>query len=506
MTDVAITWDRPDRGGQSGTVRFTPTARYFRDDTRVTDAPVTVTVLPGQTAIASLDPTGLTWCYHVEWIPDGTDAPPWSEWVTVEPDPDRPLDQIPYHRLPQLTRDAAALLTGERARTAAGLLTDVQAEGGQLRQLAQQTTAEAAAALDGANSAATSAQAAAELSQASALSVLPMVAGSVAAAAEAGTVPVDLGRAVNTVAAGLGFVDVTFPPVTTPSGQTDPDGLGTLLHVTGGASGLTWPGGTVVHGRPPVDGEAFATVVRVAGAVHVVWSAVDQTPPPDSGATGNGAIQASLSAVLRRGVSLPPGGTVVSDSAGFSVWQFTNLQFYQNKDVTLTHGNVQGYLYKELTPSEYVYVAGKAGPFSALQTSMDIGFSTGVPETGSGVVVAVSSIRPAAGGQGWAWGGIRRAFRGLAYDIPADTSKPEGERWLVVPITTKSMSAGMVSSGNSLSFSKNNAMDVFSPTEIESIAFMGFDDAYLSEQGITMAHRVLTPAEMTARKPAGVTW
>ena len=298
------------------------------------------------------------------------------------------------------------------------------------------------------------------------------------------------------------------------SGDVDPvdgfiegTGQGTLLYINRDATRITWPGGTVVHGRPGyLATESFTSIARIGDAVHVVWSAVDQTPPPGSGVTGTGAVQASLSDVLRRRVPLPPGGTVVSDPGGWSLWQFTNLDVYEGTELVLTHGRVEGSLYKEMTPSEYIDVSAKAGPFAALEASFSIGFSTGVPETGSGVVVAISSTKPVAGDRARVWSGIRQAFQGLAYDVPADVSNPGGERWLVVPITTKSMSAGMVSSGDSLDFSKNTAMDVFKSTIIYDIEYLGLDDAYLSENGITMSHRVLTPAEMAVRKPAWVTW
>ena len=96
---------------------FEPTRRYWRDDTRVTDAPVPVRVTAGQTATADLDPTGGTWCYAVTWTPDG-DALPWTEYVLVPAG----LEPVEYRDLQRLTRDAAAVLTGEAALTAAAAL------------------------------------------------------------------------------------------------------------------------------------------------------------------------------------------------------------------------------------------------------------------------------------------------------------------------------------------------------------------------------------------------
>ena len=105
-------------------------------------------------------------------------------------------------------------------------------------------------------------------------------------------------------------MDVTFPPVTTPDGRVDPDGLGTLLRVDAGAERLTWPGGTVVHGTPPEGKSALASLVRVGGVVTVVW-------PPDvvtSTAPGVTAQVAKLEQIIGGEVEVQPGGTVMRDA------------------------------------------------------------------------------------------------------------------------------------------------------------------------------------------------
>lgn len=132
MTAVRIRWDRPDHGGESGLVVFEPTRRYWRDDTRVTDAPVPVRVTAGQTATADLDPTGGTWCYAVTWTPDG-DALPWTEYVLVPAG----LEPVEYRDLQRLTRDAAQLLTGEDAVTAAVALARVEDAGAETESAAE---------------------------------------------------------------------------------------------------------------------------------------------------------------------------------------------------------------------------------------------------------------------------------------------------------------------------------------------------------------------------------
>ena len=221
------------------------------------------------------------------------------------------LDRVDPSTLEPLPEDLPSAV--DLVARAEAIVADIDAEGGLLRELAQQVTAEAAAALDGASSAATSARDAAELSQDAALSVMPMLSGSVTITPQGGTLAVDLGRAVN-VATGLagtsGAVDVIFPPVTTPDGRVNPDGLGTLLRVNTGAERLTWPGGTVVHGTPPAGQPALASLVRVGGSVTVVW-------PPDvvtSTAPGVTAQIAKIEQIIGGEVEVQPGGTVMRDA------------------------------------------------------------------------------------------------------------------------------------------------------------------------------------------------
>ena len=218
------------------------------------------------------------------------------------------VDPSTLEPLPEDLPSAADLVARAEA-----IVADIDAEGGLLRELAQQVTSEAAAALDGASSAATSARDAAELSQGAAMSVMPMLSGSVTITPQGGVLAVDLGYAVN-VATGLagttGAVDVIFPPVTTPDGRVNPDGLGTLLRVDAGADRLTWPGGTVVHGTPPAGQSAMASLVRVGGAVTVVW-------PPDvvtSTAPGVTAQVAEIEQIIAGEVEVQPGGTVMRDA------------------------------------------------------------------------------------------------------------------------------------------------------------------------------------------------
>lgn len=154
----------------------------------------------------------------------------------------------------------------------------------------------------------------AEISQSSALSILPMVAGATVADTTETTVTLDLGVAVNTVPAINNELDVILADVTTPDGRTNPDGLGTLLQVESGADLLVWPGGTIVHGTPPEGRSAMASLVRVGGAVTVVW-------PPDvvtSEGPGVTAQVAGIEQIIDGEVEVQPGGIVMKEAQPWS--------------------------------------------------------------------------------------------------------------------------------------------------------------------------------------------
>lgn len=394
MTRIALTWDRTGDTAESGTVTFAPTRRWWRDDSRTTTEPVTVKV-PAGGAVLDVDPTGDTWAYQVTWTPDGPLALEWTEYVTVPPPPAEGVHTpVPYRKLQHLTRDAVELLTGEQALTAAAALDritatagDVAAAAGGAVQRVDAAAVEARAVVDAAvvearaaateagdavtraeasaaassgsattagaaatraDGAAEQADAAATLSQRSALSVMPMLSGSVTIAPQDGTLAVDLGQAVN-VANGLagtsGAVDVIFPTVTTPDGRVNPDGLGTLLRVDGGAERLTWPGGTVVHGTPPEGQAALASLVRVGGAVTVVW-------PPDvvtSGGSGSTVQIASVEQIIGGEVEVQPGGTVMRDALpGVGAVPAVFVNPYSrptNSELVLTVGKIEQALF-----------------------------------------------------------------------------------------------------------------------------------------------------------------
>lgn len=255
-----------------------------------------------------------------------------------------------------------------------------------------------------AGSAAERADAAATLSQESARFVLPMVSGSVTIAPNGGALAVDLGQAVN-VTTGLaetsGAVDVTFPPVTTPDGRVNPDGLGTLLRVDAGADRLTWPGGTVVHGTPPAGQPALASLVRVGGSVTVVWPPTVVTSP----VAGVTAKVATLEQIIGGEVEVQSGGTVMAsinpgttETAASPAVFVNHYNAAASRGLSLSVGRV----------SQLVICPG--GKFRAtaahrasgvtdwsIQTSITYDPAVGPPTRGDGWVIATPSPTPVPG-------------------------------------------------------------------------------------------------------------
>lgn len=269
---------------------------------------------------------------------------------------------------------------------------DLVARAEEAARVATATTATITEASQRAADAAEQARDAATLSQESALSVMPMLSGSVNIAPQGGTLAVDLGRAVN-VATGLagtsGAVDVIFPDVTTPDGRVNPDGLGTLLRVDAGADRLTWPGGTIVHGRPPTNTETFASLVRVSGTVHVIWSAADSIPSQGSGT--NQVTKAHLDDVLSGNITVEPGASVIASMSNPTLrgeWRFTNISDSPRSELTLVNGSV-AYLHAQDGSDFYVYI--EYGPNAATRVSAALPTDGGIPAPGSGWMIASAS-------------------------------------------------------------------------------------------------------------------
>lgn len=210
------------------------------------------------------------------------------------------------------------------------------------------------------------------------------VSGAVTHQSVADRLDIDLGTSINEISEVTGPTDVYFKDVTTPDGRTNPDGMGTLLIVEKGADHLTWPGGTRIHGRPPVNSESFASLVRVSGTVHVIWSAVDSTPPPPP-VTGGGSdvVLATLDDVLQGKIRLAPGGSVISSEDG--MWRFTNLTSTPTTEPILTDGIV--YISHSAGSGSIIAGCGAGGSSSVLMELS--GPDEGVPpEPGSGWIIA----------------------------------------------------------------------------------------------------------------------
>lgn len=295
---------------------------------------------------------------------------------------------------------------------------DLVARAEEAARVATATTATVTESSQRAVNAAARAAKAATLSQESALSVMPMLSGSVTITPEGGTLAVDLGRAVN-VATGLagtsGAVDVIFPPVTTPDGRVNPDGLGTLLRVDAGAERLTWPGGTVVHGTPPEGKSALASLVRVGGSVTVVW-------PPDvvtSTAPGVTAQIAEIEQIIGGEVEVQPGGTVMRDAQpGIGAVPAVFVNPYSrptSSELVLTVGKVEQTLFTggELT----VYTTHRPGGLKdySLNVTVDLGTSGEPVKNWDGWLIAVAP--------GPAYGDVRvtETLVSLAARVPTST-------------------------------------------------------------------------------------
>ena len=477
MTTLILDWSDWE-GPASGWV--TLTRRTWRRDPDTYQVPWQVSLrVEGRTVTDVRAVAGEV--VSIRWAPDGVSSR--LEHVLVPDDGEHlahlleRVDPSTLEPLPEPLPSAADLVT--RAETAALTVATTTAS---VTESAQQAITAAEQARD-----------AATLSQDSALSVMPMLSGSVTITPSGGTLAVDLGRAVNvaTVPAEDSAVDVIFPPVTTPDGRVDPDGLGTLLRVDVGAERLTWPGGTIVHGRPPTNAEAFASLVRVAGVVHVIWSVVDATPPPTAD-SGTGAVQATLEDVLGGRVRLMPGGTVVSSVEvwGQARWRFANLAHVPDTNLTLTDGAVVN----EYFGAGHGQFAVFQGPSEARTVKLNL--STGnmdlQPEEGSGWLIASIS-------QDASWE-AREYFRSLyeaipeaiyTYENPRDWATPQV---IVIPYRADTPGWTDPSSGY-VSYMATQPMDPFGETTTMSLIRPLSPDE-IDALGISFPIRYMTPAEM----------
>ena len=318
-----------------------------------------------------------------------------------------------------------------------------------------------------------------------------MVSGAVAHQSVTDRLDIDLGISVNEISEVTGPTDVYFKDVTTPDGRTNPDGMGTLLIVEKGAENLTWPGGTRIHGRPPTDSESFASLVRVSGTVHVIWSAVDSTPPPTAD-SGTGAVQATLGDVLGGRVRLMPGGTVVSSVEvwGQARWRFANLADVPGTDLTLTDGAVANYYYGAGDGQCLIF----QGPGGARRVKLNL--STGnmdlQPEEGSGWLIAsIPQDAPEDASEYFRslYGAIPEAI--YTYENPRDWA---GHRIIVLPYRADTPGWEEPSMGY-VSYMVTRPMDPFGETTTMDLNRLPSPDE-TDALGISFPLRYMTPAEM----------
>ena len=272
---------------------FEPTRRYWRDDTRVTDSPVPVRVTAGQTATADLDPTGGTWCYAVTWTPDG-DALPWTEYVLVPAG----LEPVEYRELQRLTRDAAQLLTGEDAVTAATALSRITETAGDVDAAVGGAVQAAQAAAEDARSQVSAFIAAADAGEFKGDPGEPgppgqdrtFTVGTRVTLTSGAPIIIPAGPDVVVVPPVTAAKPLVFETVTLQDGTTNTDGASVVLHFEGGAQHLQFPGGTRHSGEPPAGVPVWATAILWGGTWWLVWP-----PAPTASAGGAGAAPVQLS-------------------------------------------------------------------------------------------------------------------------------------------------------------------------------------------------------------------
>lgn len=401
MTDVHFSWKQLDGivnpyKSTTGVVTITPLRYSHEDNTLITDASVSKRVdgdytfklppnSPGTFYQFKLAPNEGSTVIEYRLVPDGTSF----EYVDLSL-VDGEANYVDDPSVPPWIAELESLKeSGEffvsKVEAALDVTSDHSAAAGRHAASAEASADAAKSSATNARSSATSAKADAEqardsatMSQKSALSVLPMLSGSVTITPQGGTLAVDLGQAVNTVtgmAGNSGAVDVTFPDVTTPDGRVNPDGLGTLLHVNTGAERLTWPGGTVVHGIPPEGQAAMASLVRLGGAVTVVWPPTVVTST-EAGVT---AQVAELDQIIGGEVEAQPGGTVMRDARpGIGAPPAVFVNPYSrptSSELVLTVGKVEQALF--IGEDFSVYTTHRPGGLKdySLNATVDLGTS-----------------------------------------------------------------------------------------------------------------------------------
>lgn len=241
------------------------------------------------------------------------------------------------------------------------------------------------------------------------------VSGAVTHQTVADRLDIDLGVSVNEISEVTGPTDVYFKDVTTSDGRTNPDGMGTLLVVASGAENLTWPGGTVVHGTPPEGQSALASLVRVGGAVTVVWPPTVVTST-EAGVT---AQVAEIEQIIGGEVEVQPGGTVMRDARpGIGAVPAVFVNPYSrptSSELVLTVGKVEQAL--SIGYNFEVYTTHRPGGLKdySLNATVDLGTSGEPVKNWDGWLIAVAP--------GPAYGDARvtETLNSLAARVPTST-------------------------------------------------------------------------------------
>ena len=319
-----------------------------------------------------------------------------------------------------------------------------------------------------------------------------MVSGAVAHQSVTDRLDIDLGISVNEISEVTGPTDVYFKDVTTPDGRTNPDGMGTLLIVEKGAENLTWPGGTRIHGRPPTDSESFASLVRVSGTVHVIWSAVDSTPPVSGG--GSGTVLATLDDVVQGRVSLAPGESVINSESGTSPsWRFANLTSETPGTLTLVDNTVDLFYAADDGTDSYIEI--RQGPSRSKRIYMALPGPEPMvpPEPGSGWIILSMSYDTSYEGATLFYS-INDLIPDLkvAPSIPGDESTP---RILILPFQPDNSHFTINDWQRTANYSLDDLGDMFENTNAIDLVYPQPQEKF-GEYGIELLFEYLSPERM----------
>ena len=153
---------------------------------------------------------------------------------------------------------------------------------------------------------------------------------------------------------------------------------------------LTWPGGTVVHGTPPEGQATMASLVRVGGAVTVVWPPTVVTST-EAGVT---AQVAEIEQIIGGEVEVQPGGTVMKEARpGYGAVPAVFVNPYSrptSTELVLTVGKVEQALF--IGDDFAAYITDRPGGFTdySMNMTVDLGTSGEPVKNWDGWLIAVA--------------------------------------------------------------------------------------------------------------------